>query len=206
MWIFSCPQKPNSLPNSKRIRLSNASKTSEKKKSSDFSDSKNTSDFSDSQNSSDFSDSTNSSDFSDSTNPPDFSDSQNPPYFYRWCPTCETFHSLDWFYNPDFRCFDIECFRRSEPRVGLHFREVPQTSLPRDSRVLFAHLRQFYHRKSRFFSRLVRNETPGASSAVSNCSSFAIGTIVMNRGMSRLLQSMDPDKVSPDPNQVLCLL
>ena len=169
MWIFSCPQKPNSLPNSKRIRLSNASKTSEKKKSSDFSDSKNTSDFSDSQNSSDFSDSTNSSDFSDSKNPSDFSDSQNPPYFYRWCPTCETFHSLDWFYNPDFRCFDIECFRRSEPRVGLHFREVPQTSLPRDSRVLFAHLRQFYHRKSRFFSRLVRNETPGASSAVSNC-------------------------------------
>ena len=36
--------------------------------------------------------------------------------------------------------------------------------------------------------------------------SFAIGTIVMNRGMSRLLQSMDPDKVSSDPNQVLCLL
>ena len=36
--------------------------------------------------------------------------------------------------------------------------------------------------------------------------SFAIGTKVINRDMSRLLQSMDPDKVSPDPSQVLCLL
>ena len=178
MWIFSCPQKPNSLPNSKRIRLSNKAKTANRNASSDFSDSKNTSDFSDSKNTSDYSDSTNTSDYSDSTNTsdfsdskntPDFSDSKNPPYFYRWCPTCETFHSLDWFFNPDFRCFDIECFRRSEPRVGLRFREVPQASLPRDSRVLFAHMRQFYHKKSRFFSRLVRNEMPGASSADSNC-------------------------------------
>lgn len=128
-WIFSCPQKPNLSPNSKRIRLTKESESSDNELSSDY------------------------------------LESQNPPYFYRWCGTCETFHSLDWFYNPDFHRFDIECFRLSQPRFDFHVRELPVSSLPRDSRVLLAHMQQYYKRKSRFFSRLVRNEMPRASSA-----------------------------------------
>ena len=129
-WIFSCPQKPNLSPNSKRVRLTKESESSDSELSSDY------------------------------------LESQNPPYFYRWCGTCETFHSLDWFYNPDFHRFDIECFRLSQPHFDFHVRELPVSSLPRDSRVLLAHMQQYYKRKSRFFSRLVRNEMPRASSAL----------------------------------------
>ena len=153
MWIFSCLQKPNLLPNSKRTRLSRESEVSDSDISSDFSDSINSPD------------SNNQNNTNNNTNDNDY----HHNYYYRWCFTCETFHSLDWFYNPDFRCFDIQCFHRSQPRGELHVREVPQSSLPRDSRILLSHMRQLYHKDSRFFSRLVRSEMPGVSPARLNC-------------------------------------
>ena len=155
MWIFSCLQKSNLLPNSKRTRLS---------RESEFSDSDISSDFSDSTNSSDSNNQNNTNNITNDNN-----DYHHYYFYYRWCFTCETFHSLDWFYNPDFRCFDIQCFRRLQPRGELHVREVPQSSLPRDSRILLSHMRQFYHKDSRFFSRLVRSEMPGVSPARLNC-------------------------------------
>lgn len=40
--------------------------------------------------------------------------------FYKWCRKCETFHTIDYFWNEEWKQFDIHCIKPVFPRKSIH--------------------------------------------------------------------------------------
>ena len=90
--------------------------------------------------------------------------------YYKWCDFCQTFHLLDWFFNKEFHCFDLTCYH-NDTLTNSHIHSIDESVVPHNKRVLFSHLRTYFRKQRKVYSRLVERDARRSSSfqITSNC-------------------------------------